>query len=127
MIDYNIDIEIIPHGKVNETLMADLRELHLDLTEANIKTNPSTAVLPGVKADLVLAITIIGLAISSISALISALALWQSRKAKYSVSIPTEYGTYEISNLTKRQALDMATTIRKHGLKAPLVIRISQV
>lgn len=127
MADHDVDIEIVPHGRADEALMADLGELHSDLVESDINADASTVALPGVKTDLTLAIAIAGLALSGVSTLVSVLAFWQSRKAKYSVSIPTEEATYEISNLGKEAVLEVAEKIRRHRPKVPLVVRISRV
>ena len=119
------DVEIVIRGVASTETLADLSELNADLAEAELGPSPSTVQLPAVKMELTLAIAIAGLALSAISTLVSVLAHWQSRKPKYSISVPIQNRTIELSNLSKQGAVSVAEEITREDLQRPLVVRVS--
>ena len=52
---------------------------------------------------LIIGLTIAGLGLSAISAIVSTLSYWLSRKPKYKISLVLGDKTYEISNLSEKR------------------------
>lgn len=119
-----VDVEIVPRGDADPALLADLSRLLSDLVEAGLRTNSSRARLPGSKADLTLAISIVGLALSSVSTLISALSFWRVAHPHYSVTIKQAGATYQVNNVDRNQVREIAERISKANPGGALVVGV---
>jgi len=75
------------------------KELVVENTSLSILEEKEEA--KGVKADLVSAIDILNLTLSTISTLITVIDFWQSQYPKYSIKIDIEGNTYTKENMSK--------------------------
>lgn len=121
-----IDVEIVPRGDVDSGQLADLSRLASDLVEAGLHINSSRARLPGSKADLTLAISIAGLALSGISTLIGALSFWRSAQPHYSVTVKHGNATYQVNNLDRDQLLEISERIAQANTGGALVVGVQR-
>ena len=84
-----------------------------DLLDKGLANSASRATLPGSKTDLTLAISIVGLALSSVSTLVSVLSFWQSTRPQYRVTIKRGDATYQVSNLDREQVREISESLTK--------------
>ena len=117
-----VDVEIVPRGDADSRLLSDLDGLCADLVEAGLEVEASRVRLPGVKADLPLAISIVNLGLSVVSTLVAVLAFWQSKSESYKVTIKQGGATYEVNNLNREQMLEIGARIAKS--ESPLVVGV---
>jgi hypothetical protein len=121
-----VDIEIVPRGAADLALLTDLNGLAEDLAEAELRPVTARARLPGAKADLALAISIAGLALSTVSTVISVLSFWQSKQAQYSVTIKQGDVTYQVSNLGRDEVREIGERIAKAEAGGAVVVGVER-
>lgn len=104
-----------------------LDELQESLDEAGVGTERTIALpRPGMKdGGLTIGLTIANLAVSAVSALISAITLWGSKR-NYSVSFETGDATFGANNLSAREALDLAAKIKNKAVAADIKILVTR-
>ena len=108
-------VNVIPKGDFDVQISNALQQLGDDLREAGIAATANTVNIPKLKADLIVGLTVATLAVSSVSALISILALWQSRQKSFAVSVTVDDKSYEISNLNKKEVRELSNKLASIG------------
>ena len=121
-----MQIDFVLQGKLNQTASQDLRSLHDYLRNADVPAELAVMSMPKVKEALVIGLAVASLAVTSIGVIISALSLWQSERPGYSVTIHSGELNYELSNLDKKQALEITKKLEKPAHRESLIVRISQ-
>jgi hypothetical protein len=122
-----MQIDIVPSGPVNVEMMADLGELCEQLQAAGLDARGSDASLPGVKDGcLTIAIALSGLAVSSISSLVSVLSYWSSKKPRYSITAELGRSTLTLSQLDAAGVQTALKQLRGVEPSNSLVLRVVQ-
>lgn len=120
-----MEIDIVPSGGVDLEMMRDLGDLCDSLKAVDVPVRPSLAQVPGVKdSGLTIAIQAAGVAISALSALVSALAYWSSRKPRYTLTVQRGSLTLEASQLDKAGVQTLLEQLRKTGDEGSLLVRV---
>jgi hypothetical protein len=103
-----------------------LNELRDSLTDSGILSEPVLKRSePGVKdAGLTLGLTIAGLALSAIGNLVSAIALWGSKK-NYSITFKSGNTAFSANNLSAREASDIARKLKDQAVSSDIKILVS--
>ena len=122
-----LNIEILPGGILDLQLMRDLGDLDGELRKADLQTTPTGAEVPGVKSvDLIAAIAIGSLALSSVSTLITVLTYWSSKRPSYTVTMSSDELTQEISGLDKEGARKVIADLKESQNPGRLVVRVEK-
>jgi hypothetical protein len=121
-----VDVEIVPRGDVDPALLVDLSRLSSELVEAGLRIESSRTKMPGSKADLTLAISIAGLALSSISTLISVLTFWRSGQPHYTVTLKQGDTTYQVNNLGRDELREIGERIAQANTGGALVVGVQR-
>lgn len=108
-------VNVIPSGSFDVQISTALQELSDELRGAGIAATANTISVPKMKADLIVGLTVATLVVSSVSALVSVLALWQSRQRSFAVSVTVDDETYEISNLNKNEVRELSKKLESKG------------
>lgn len=117
------EIRIGFSGEIDVVDSNELKMLHEQLSDAKFSTFETTLNVPGMKnGGLTVAIAVGGLVVSTISALVSALSIWLSSRSKYTATIDIGKTKYTISTLSKREMLDLASTIGEENIPANITI-----
>ena len=121
-----MDVDIILRGTLDNTASDDLRELQGYTDDADIASQQVTIDAPHVKEPITIGLAIASLAVSSISALISAVSLWNSQHPKYAVTVHAGDNSYQISNLGKADLAAIVERLRKLPEGQAVIMRITR-
>lgn len=104
-----------------------LNQLCDSLRQSDIFADPQIGAPPvGVKdGGLTLGLTLAGLALSSVSTLVSALSFWASKRA-YSITFQTGEISFSGNNLNAKEALAIAEAIRNNAVASDIKVLVSR-
>jgi len=88
--------------------LADLLELEFDLP---VSKEESDAVAGRKDAGLTIALTLIGLGLTAVDTIVSALAYWKSDKPRYSITITDGRRTFAVENLSEDRATELVDSM----------------
>ena len=91
--------------------LAELIEQEADIAVQLEKASPKE----GHKADLTIALSIAGLALSAVATLISVLSYWKSQQPNYSVSIKCGNTTIEFNNVSSDEIQAVIRKLEEHN------------
>jgi hypothetical protein len=101
----------------------DILEHDYDLSVKRIRKDLES----GVKdAGLTIALSIIGVSISAVGTIISALSYWKSQHANYSISLKSGNTSISVDNVEPAQIQEVITTLKAEASKAETYVTISE-
>jgi hypothetical protein len=115
-------IRITLDGAFDATVSADLRDLEAKLVENGLLVSNTTITVPGVKVELVIALAIASLTMTSISTLVNVVNFWKSQRSiSYRISLESKTGTVPLDN---DAAKALAESIEQGGITSLKVEKI---
>jgi len=122
-----MQVDIVPSGSVSLEMMRDLGELQEALGESGIDATGAKAAIAGVKdGGLMVALSVAGLAVSSISSLISALSYWSSKKPAYTLTVEAGPRKLTVSQLGQKGIQAVLKELEPHTASDKLLVRVAR-
>jgi hypothetical protein len=122
-----MEVTIESQQKAELDVMRDLGELASEFKSAGLPATEQSPNLTGVKTvGLAEFIQIGGLALTSISTLITILTYWSSKKPQYKVTLNANSTSVEVSNLDKKGTMQLIGQLNAAGLSTDINIQIKK-
>ncbi len=122
-----IQVTIVPTGTTDDELLRALGELNEQRVEEALSPQATEFQAAGVKSGLTLAISIAGLALTSVSTLVSVLAYWRAGKERMSVTLKRGDVVYKLDNASPARLLEIAEAVETEPApSSALVVEVSR-
>jgi hypothetical protein len=121
-----MDVDFVLRGTLDNSVSDDLRVLQDYLHDADVACTQVVMEIPHVKEPITIGLAIAGLAVSTFSAVLSAVNVWNSHHPKYSVTVHAGENSYQISNLGRAELTAIAKSLGTSPIEQAVILRITR-
>lgn len=123
-----MDFHLIPRGTVSSEFSAAIDQLRDELAQADIQSQRACIKIHGAKdGGLTIGLTIVGLALSGITTLLSCLSFWKSTRPDFTITVQRGDATITVKNLDQKEAKRLALELTESEQPLPLLIELNEI